>query len=272
VPPSPSAELDRWKAGQGEVWGAGAWDDLANSVLAPIHDDLVMRLAPQPGERWLDLATGTGAVALRAARAGAQVTGLDLAPALVQTARRRAADEGLEIDFDVGDAERLPYPDASFDVVSSAHGVVFAADHRAVAAELARVCRSGGRLGLSYWLPNPGLAALMERTGYARPAGADNPRRWADEGYVRDLLGAHFDLSFASGDCYWRAESGEASWELFTSSDGPAKTSVELLQDEDREALRHDWIAYFDDHREGDGVSVPRPYRLITGLRRTDDR
>lgn len=87
-------------------------------------DELVARLAPSPGERWLDLATGTGAVALRAARAGAEVTGLDLAPQLIETAKRLAAEEGRRLRFDVGDAERLPYADAYFDVVSSAHGIV----------------------------------------------------------------------------------------------------------------------------------------------------
>jgi len=96
-----------------------------------------------------------------------------LAPELIETARDLAAQEGLRVDFAVGDAERLANPDASFDVVSSAHGVVHAYDHRAVASELARVCRPGGRLGVTYWLPNPELQALMERVGYARPPGAD---------------------------------------------------------------------------------------------------
>jgi ubiquinone/menaquinone biosynthesis C-methylase UbiE len=92
-----------------------------------------------------------------------------LAPELIETARDLAAREGLSVGFDVDDAERLDYPDASFDVVSSAHGVVHAYDHREVASELARVCRPGGRLGLTYWLPNPELQTLMEKVGYARP-------------------------------------------------------------------------------------------------------
>jgi SAM-dependent methyltransferase len=265
VPSSPPAELAEWKAAQRAVWGAGSWEQVAQNVLAPIHDDLVAALAPRPGEAWLDIATGTGAVALRAARTGAEVTGLDLGPALLATARRRALEAGLTVRFDVGDAERLPYPDASFDVVSSAHGVVFAGDHAAVARELGRVCRPGGRLGLSYWLPKPELAALMERTGYSRPAGADRPRDWADPRYVRELLGDAFELSFAKGVCHWRAESGEASWRLFSGEDGPAKTGLESLTAPEREALRHDWVAYFERHRRGNGVSVPRPYLIIRG-------
>ena len=268
MPPSPTADLARWKADQARVWGAGSWEALADTVLAAAHDELVARLAPQPGERWLDVATGTGAVALRAARAGARVTGLDLAPALIRTAEARAGEQGLAIHFEVGDAERLPYPDAGFDVVSSAHGVVFAADHLAAAVELARVCRPGGRLGLTYSLPKPELAQLMERIGHTRPVGAGSPRNWADRDYVRGLLGAAFDLSFSEGVCHWKAESGEVSWQLFVGSDGPAKTSVEAMPTDEREAVRRDWIAYFERHRQGDGVDVPRPYVVITGVRR----
>ncbi len=105
--------------------------------MAPIHDRLVEALAPQPGERWLDVATGTGAVALRAARAGAEVVGIDVAPALIEVAQKHAAQEPVSIRFDVGDAQELPYEDARFEVVSSAHGVHFAPDHARAAAELA---------------------------------------------------------------------------------------------------------------------------------------
>jgi ubiquinone/menaquinone biosynthesis C-methylase UbiE len=171
--------------------------------MSPVHDALVARLGPRQGDRWLDLATGTGAVALRAARAGAEVTGLDLAPGLIETAKRLATERRLTVRFDTGDVERLPYADASFDVVSSAHGVVFAVDHAAVAAELARVCRPGGRLGLTYWLPNSELQRLMERVGYTRPDGAGRPADWARRDYATGLLGEHFELDFAEAVCPW---------------------------------------------------------------------
>src|SRR5919199_6307091 len=100
---------------------------------APIHDELVARLSPARGERWLDLGTGTGEVALRAARAGAFVTALDIAPKLLAEARGKAVAAGLQIRFDEGDAQALPYADASFDVVSSSFGVVFPPDQEAVA-------------------------------------------------------------------------------------------------------------------------------------------
>jgi ubiquinone/menaquinone biosynthesis C-methylase UbiE len=260
--------LTEWKADQGRVWSAARWQDIAERTLFPVHDELVALLEPRSGERWLDLATGTGAVALRAARLGAEVTGLDLAPGLIETARGLAAKEGLEAHFDVGNVEQLPYPDASFDVVVSAHGVVFAVDHAAVAAELARVSRPRGRLGLTYWLPNPGLQRLMERVGYTRPAGADRPSDWARRDYVTALLGDAFELEFNEAVCPWAGESGEALWQLFVSADGPAKAGVAALAEAEREALHRDWVDYFERYRTEHGVSAPRPYLIILGRRR----
>jgi SAM-dependent methyltransferase len=260
--------VDSWTAEQAQVWGAASWQHIADAVLFEVHDELVARLAPRPGERWLDLATGSGAVALRAARVGAQVTAQDLATGLVETARRLAAEQGLSVCFDVGDAAQLPYANASFDVVSSAHGIVFATDHAAVARELARTCRPGGRLGVTYWRPNPELAQLMDRVGYKRPDGADRPRDWSDRGYVSGLLADDFELEFVDAVCYWRTESGEAAWRLLIESDGPAKAGVAALSSDGREALHQDWVEYFERHRSDDGISVPRPYLLVIGRRR----
>src|SRR5215207_3490643 len=258
--------LAQWKTDQARVWGAASWQEIAEQQLFRVHDELVARLAPEAHERWLDLATGTGAVALRAARAGAEVTAQDLSPELIETARRLAVGAGLGVRFDIGDVERLPYRDASFDVVSSAHGIGFAVDHAAVAAEIARVCRPGGRLGLTYWLPNPELQALMERVGYTRPEGAGRPSDWARREYVRELLQG-FDLSFTEAVCPWTGESGEALWQLFINSDGPAKAGVGALSATRREALHRDWVGYYERHRTDEGISAPRPYLIILGRR-----
>jgi ubiquinone/menaquinone biosynthesis C-methylase UbiE len=260
--------LAELKADQSRICGSASWQQIAERQLFPVHDELIARLRPRPGERWLDVATGTGAVALRAARAGAQVTGQDLAPELIVTARELAAKAGLSVDFEVGDAEGLDYPDASFDVVSSAHGVVHAYDHRAVADELARTCRPGGRLGLTYWLPNPELQALMERVGYARPPGADLPGDWVRRDYATALLGDVFDLEFAEEVCPWTGDSGAAMWQLLIESDGPARKGVAGLTAAERAALERDWIDYFERHRTPDGISAPRPYLFILGRRR----
>src|SRR5687768_12840387 len=134
--------FEELKAKQSVMWGNGPYERITD-LLTESQEGLVAALKPQAGERWLDVATGTGAVARMAARAGAEVTGLDLAPDLIETARRQTEAEGLSIHFDVGDAEALPYEDGSFDVVVSTFGVMFAPDHAAVARELARVTRPG---------------------------------------------------------------------------------------------------------------------------------
>ena len=121
------------KERQSAMWGSGPYQRVTDTI-ADIHERVVERLDPQPGTRWLDLACGTGAVAERAAAGGAQVTGVDLAPALIETARERAGELGLDIDYRVGDCERLELPDASFDTVSSTCGVMFSPDHTATAA------------------------------------------------------------------------------------------------------------------------------------------
>jgi SAM-dependent methyltransferase len=253
--------LSDLKADQARIWGSASWQQIAERQLFPVHDELTARLNPRSGERWLDLATGTGAVALRAARAGARVTGQDLAPELIATARRLAATEGLSVRFDVGDAQRLDYPSASFDVVSSAHGVVHAYDHRAVASELARVCRPAGRLGLTYWLPNPELQALMQRVGYARPHGADLPGDWVRPDYATALLGDHFELEFAEAVCPWTGDSGAAMWHLLIESDGPARAGVAGVSAAERTALERDWIKLLraSPHGRGHQRAAPVP-------------
>jgi SAM-dependent methyltransferase len=205
------------------------------------------------------------------ARAGAQVTGLDLAPELIDTARARAADEGLEIRFEVGDAEALPYEDASFDTVSSTFGCMFAPDHAAVGRELARVCRPGGRLALLTWHPELGVAEffkVMAAYQPPRPEGVGNPFDWGDREHVAGLLGDAFELRFEEGDCPQVGSSAEEIWDLFATSYGPTKTLVESLDEERRAALHSDWVDYFERFRNGDGVSQPRPYLLVLGSRR----
>ena len=178
------------------AWGAAPFERVAETA-AEVHDDIGASLAPTPGERWLDIATGTGAVASRAARAGAHVIGVDIAPALIDTARQLAAAEGLSVQFEVGDAERLEYRDASFDVVASAQGTMFAPDHEAVARELARVCRPGGRLGLTCWRPGGAIEkffSLLAAFQPPPPPGAGRPLDWGRAAHVRELLGEAFEL------------------------------------------------------------------------------
>src|SRR4051812_10326326 len=137
--------FEELKQKQGTMWGSGPYQNVTDTI-SDLHEVVLDRTAPTGGERWLDVACGTGAVAERAARAGARVTGVDLPPALIDTASERAAEQGLEIDYRVGDCERLDgLGDGSFDVVSSTCGVMFAPDHQATAKQLGRVTKSGGR-------------------------------------------------------------------------------------------------------------------------------
>jgi len=249
------------------MWGSAPWERVAET-LAPLHDHLVAELSPRAGERWLDLATGTGAVAIRAARARAKVTGLDLAPRLVETARSWAADEGLDIRFDVGDCERLPYDDASFDVVASAVGVIFAPDHGAVARELARVCRPGGRLGLVAWLPNPAYSAVLEPFLPQPEPGAGDPDDWGRVEHVRDLLGEAFELRFVVGRHALRGESAEAIWELLATAHGAFKGLLESLDTHRRSELHSAFVGYLERYRADGGISAPDDYLLVLGVRR----
>jgi SAM-dependent methyltransferase len=196
------------KAQHREAWSSAPWEPMA-ARLAPIHDHLVTRLAPRRGERWLDIGTGTGAVALRAAYAGADVTGVDLSPVMVDTARRLAGEQGVGIRFEVGDAERLPYEDASFDVVASALGVFLAPDHAAAGRELARVCRPGGRLGVVAWRADPESEGMHAPFWPAGESGAGDRRDSGREEYVAELLGEEFELEFEEGELRVTARSGE---------------------------------------------------------------
>ena len=255
------------KARQSVVWGCAPWERVAET-LAPLHDHLVAELTPDPGQRWLDVATGTGAVAIRAARAGADVTGLDLAPRLIETARRLAADEGHAIRFDVGDCEDLPYEDSTFDVVSSAVGVIFSPDHHAVARELGRVCRPGGRLGLAAWRPNPDYEAVMAPFREPPEPGVGDPDDWGREEYVREILAADFEVQIVEGDCPRTGESAEAVWELWSTSAGPLKALVESFEPGRREELRLAYLGYLERYRANGGVSAPDEYLLVLGRRR----
>jgi ubiquinone/menaquinone biosynthesis C-methylase UbiE len=233
--------FEELKQRQSVMWGNGPYQRVTET-LTDIHERVVERLEPRPGVHWLDLACGTGAVAERAAAAGATVCGIDLAPVLIETARSRAADGGLEIDYRVGDCERLELADASFDAVSSTCGIMFSPDHEASARELARVTRPGGRIALANWTPAGGLARMFKVMAPFMPAPPpSNPFDWGDETRVHELLGEWFELELAEHVSTLHLPSGEAYWELFSTSYGPTKTLADSLVDR-REELNQAWV------------------------------
>ena len=180
--------------------------------------DLLARVEISAGQDVLDVATGTGNVAIRAAAAGAQVVGLDLTPELFETARRRAEAHDVTVDWLEGDAEDLPFDDDRFDRVLSTFGVQFAPRHEIVAQELARVCRPGGLIGLVNWTPEGQIGELFKIMGRYMPAPPDYaspPPLWGSEEHVRGLFaGSGVELEFARGLNPWRFDSAE-HWVVF---------------------------------------------------------
>src|SRR5262245_54001748 len=256
------------KARQAMSWGDGRYERIA-STLRDMHALVVDRVDPRPGESVLDVATGTGAVAILAARRGADVVGLDLAPVLIATARARAEQERVEVAFEVGDAEAMVYEDTRFDVVVSSVGVVFAPDHAAIASELARVTRPGGRIGLTAWTPESEMRRMMGPFLPTPPPGVGNPFYWGSVEYVEALLGGAFELEFEAHVSVLVVESGEACWELFTTSYGPTKAVVGALDAARRAEFHRSWVDFFEAYREGDLVVHPRPYLFTLGRRRS---
>lgn len=262
--------FEELKQKQSAMWDSGPFERVA-AFIADIHDDLIERLEPLSGTAFLDVACGTGGVAERAAARNAHVTGSDFAPGLVETARRLAEERGLEIRYDVGDAEALPYEDGSFDVVASCFGVMFAPDHRRAAEELKRVCRSGGRLGLACWTPDGGIGDLFRLNAtFAPPPPPDagNPFEWGTREHVRELLEDAFELEFVERESPQVGESGEQLWDLFSTSFGPTKTLAGMLPPERREEFRRSIVEFYEQYRGDAGISHPRHYLVTIGHRR----
>jgi ubiquinone/menaquinone biosynthesis C-methylase UbiE len=245
------------------MWGAGDYERVAQRF-AEIHDELVSRLEPAQGVRWLDVATGTGEVALRAARAGAAVVGIDISERMLEQAR--AKQDAGAIEWRLGDAQALELPDASFDVVSSCFGVIFAPDQKAVASELGRVCGRGGRLGLACWRPNQGLHAIYERFSPSEAVAA--PETWGDEAHVAELLEETFELEFEERVWHLTGATPEAVWEFMSEGAPPVKALLETLEQERLAEFRAAMLDYWRGYETAGGVDEPRRFLFVLGRRR----
>ena len=256
-----------------DTWNAGGrhYDQISQTIADSI-EHCVNRLAPRPGERVLDVATGTGWTARRVAVRGAAVTGIDLGANLIEAARASAAEARLKIDFRVGDAEKLPFEDQSFDAVISTCGVMFVRNPEAAAAELARVCRKGGRLGLTTWPADGTIAGLFKVMKPYMPEPpsppSPSPFEWGSRERVKQFLGLAFDLRFETGTTVLREPNGLAVWELFVQDYGPTKSLAAALDPERRESLKCDFIAYHDGFESELGVAMPRDYLVTIGIRK----
>ena len=255
------------------VWSSGgaAYDRISRGIADSI-EHAVVRLDPKPGERILDLATGTGWTSRSLARRGAQVVGVDIAADLLAAAREFARHDQLPIDYRLADAEALPFDAGQFDAVISTCGVMFAGKPEAAAAEIARVVRPGGRVALTTWLPDSNIFKMfLVMKGYmaAPPQPAPpSPFEWGKPERVTELLGSQFDLRFERGTSMYREPGGQHAWDTFVNGYGPTKMLAASLDAEKRAALQRDFVDFHDAFVDELGITVPRSYLVTLGVRR----
>ena len=215
------------------TWAAGDYAAVAECIDDVPPADLLAHVPVAAGELVLDVAAGTGNVAIKAALAGAQVTGLDLTPELLVTAARRAERAGVGIEWIEGDAEALPFDDGAFDTVLSVFGVQFAPRHQFTADELARVCRPGGRIGLVNWTPDGLIGQLFRVLGGYMPAAPDfasPPPLWGTAEHIRSLFaGTGVEWEFSLGYNPWRFASAEEFTAFLETNYGPTLKAREKL-------------------------------------------
>jgi SAM-dependent methyltransferase len=255
------------KQGARAAWAAGDYPAVAERTLWPVGERVVRRLAVTEGEDVLDVACGSGNAAIRAAAAGGRVVGVDITPELFAAGRRLAAAAGVEIDWVEGDAEDLPFADASFDVATSVFGCMFAPRHRVAAAELARVLRPGGRLCVTAWTPDGDMGKFFRTLGGYMPPpppGVEPPLLWGTEDHVRALFeGTGIELDFARESLGLdEFASIEEEIEFTTTKFGPMVLARRMLEPQGR------WDALLDDYRRLAAERTEAEYLVILGRKR----
>lgn len=269
---TPAVDTNAIKARQQATWSSVDFG-VIGTTLQIVGESLCEAVDLRAGERVLDVACGNGNAALAAARRFGRVTGTDYVPALLARARTRADAEGLPVELREGDAEALPFADASFDVVLSTFGAMFAPNHAAAASELLRVCRAGGRIGLASWTPEGFVGELLRTVGryVPPPAGLKPPTSWGTEEHSRSLLGDGVSrLDVARRTFAFRYRSASHFVEVFRSYYGPMHAAFGVLDDAGRSALTTDIEALLRtfDRGGGDSLVVPGEYLEVVALRR----
>jgi SAM-dependent methyltransferase len=260
------------KGRQQKAWSAGDYGKVGVTLL--IMGELLVEAADlQPGQRVLDVASGNGNASLAAARRFCDVTALDYVPMLLDEGRKRAEAEGLPIDFVEGDAEDLPFEDASFDVALSTLGVMFAPDQERAASELLRVVKPGGTIGMANWVPDGYVGDLFRTMGkyVPPPAGLKPPFRWGTEEGLDELLGESVaSLQTRRRSFVWRFRSARHHLEFMLEFYGPLNKALGTLDEEQRQAFERDLISLVERHnRSDDGTAIwPADYLEVVATRR----
>jgi SAM-dependent methyltransferase len=269
-----NTDIDALKTRLKATWMDGNYDYFSRFMTASAVQFLD-RLGVDPGTSLLDVACGSGQLALIAARKGAKVSGVDIATNAILAARDRAASEGLDVRFDEGDAEALPYEAASFDVVASLFGAMFAPRPELVAAELLRVCRPGGRIAMGNWTREGFIGQMFKAFArFIAPPGMPSPVLWGDENTVRERFGAHvsglrltrviyqFDYPFSPADVV----------EFFRQNYGPTTRAFATLKAADQAALRKELVELWSSHNKASGPArtiVDAEYLEVVAITRT---
>jgi ubiquinone/menaquinone biosynthesis C-methylase UbiE len=245
-----ATDFEQLKSKLKTTWMTGDYDAFSR-YMEKDAEQFYRRLGVAPGARLLDVGCGAGQLALIAARAGARVTGCDISTNWLDAARARAAAEGLGVTFDEGDAEALPYKDASFDVVVSLIGAMFAPRPDRVAAELTRVCRPAGMIAMANWTPGGFVGQMFKTIGkHIAPSGMPSPVLWGDEPTVRERLSEGIAELKCTRQMY-RFEypfAPEAVVEFFRTHYGPMTRAFASLDDKEQAILRNELVELWSAH------------------------
>ncbi len=263
-------DLDAIKAKQQQTWASGDYVVIGTS-LQIVGESLCEAVDVAAGTRVLDVAAGNGNAALAAARRGCQVVATDYVEDLLHAARHRAEADGLVLETRTADAEDLPFADGEFDAVLSTFGVMFVPDPARAAAELLRVCRSGGRIGLANWTPTGFVGQMFKIVGghVPPPAGVPSPLAWGTEERLGELLGGGAKVEVHRRHFVFRYRSATHFFETFRDYYGPVVKAWAALDDAGRESFRSQLVALADQHDRGPSgsLAVPSEYLEVVATR-----
>ncbi|MBV9564505.1 MAG: class I SAM-dependent methyltransferase [Bradyrhizobium sp.] len=272
VPQASTPDFDALKSRQHVAWSSGDYA-IVGTTLQIVGEQLCEALDIRAGQRVLDVAAGNGNATLAAARRWCEVVSTDYVPALLERGKSRAAADGLAVTFKEADAEALPFDDASFDAVVSTFGVMFTPNQDRAAGELARVCRSGGKIGLANWTPDGFIGQLFRTLGkyLPPPAGAKSPALWGTTARIEEMFGsAARDIAAERRQFVFRYRSPAHFLDIFKTYYGPVLKAFAALDAEKQDGLSRDILALVATmNRSGDGTMVlPGEYLEVVVTKR----